>query len=243
VAVLKLVRPSLLVREWTFKTTSGLYVRGPLSDTVYHELFVHGTFEWASQQVWTSALGPGCVALDVGAHVGSFTLTAAQVVGPSGRVFAFEPSPTNRARLERNVRLNGFTSRVTVFPYALLDRDTVMGLSSPDPSNTGMSSLGMSGDLVECRRLDDILQPFLRRRVAALKIDVEGSETQALTGGLHVLARTDVVIAEVNDEDLLNLLRREGFSLETARGEAFVNATSHRRTGEALNVVGRRSSR
>ena len=241
VALLTRLRPSLLGREWTFKTTNGLSFRGPLSDTVYRELFVHGTFEWASQQVWRSALGPGSVAVDVGAHVGSFTLPAAQAVGPSGRVFSFEPSPVNRARLERNLRLNGLADRVTVFPFALLDRDTLMDISSPDPSNTGMSRLGTGGgEVVECRRLDDILQSAAVGPVAALKIDVEGSEAEALTGGLGILGVTDMIIAEVNDAELLDLLRREGFSLETPAGEAFVDATSHRRDGEALNVVGRR---
>src|SRR4029077_7343525 len=54
-----------------------------------------------------SALKPGGIVLDVGAHIGGFSLIAARAVGPSGKVFAFEPVASNVELLEENRALNG----------------------------------------------------------------------------------------------------------------------------------------
>ena len=53
-------------------------------------------------------LSAGDVVIDVGAHVGFFTLIAASIAGSEGEVHAFEPVPSNFAALEQNARLNGF---------------------------------------------------------------------------------------------------------------------------------------
>jgi FkbM family methyltransferase len=62
---------------------------------------------------------PGSVCLNVGAHVGIFTLGFALWSGPGGRVLAFEPNPSARAVLERHVRLNGVAGRVEIMPFAV----------------------------------------------------------------------------------------------------------------------------
>ena len=69
-----------------------------------------GAAEPEAQALVAHWLNPGDVFYDVGANVGFFTLIGARRVGESGRVVAFEPAPTTRAALERNVRLNGFAN-------------------------------------------------------------------------------------------------------------------------------------
>jgi precorrin-6B methylase 2 len=64
---------------------------------------------------------PGDRVVDVGAHVGYFTLLAARLCGPNGRVFAFEPHPDNFRLLERNIRENG-AENVTAVRKAVADR-------------------------------------------------------------------------------------------------------------------------
>ena len=66
-------------------------------------------------------VAPGDVFFDLGAYVGPFTLLAARLVGPEGRVVAFEPDPRARAVLERNLAANG-VANVTVVPCAVGDR-------------------------------------------------------------------------------------------------------------------------
>src|SRR5436190_1863495 len=59
-------------------------------------------------QYLASTLETGQVFLDVGANIGFYSLFAAQRVGPSGRVFSFEPDPMTFESLQRSVRRNGF---------------------------------------------------------------------------------------------------------------------------------------
>ena len=56
---------------------------------------------------------PGMVVVDVGAHVGYYALLAAKRVGPQGKVYAFEPDPTNYALLLKNIELNGYRNILT----------------------------------------------------------------------------------------------------------------------------------
>jgi len=58
--------------------------------------------------------------LDLGAHVGYYTLLLARLVRPGGRV-ALEPDPDNFALLSRNVALNGYASRVSLYNLAATD--------------------------------------------------------------------------------------------------------------------------
>ena len=81
-------------------------------------------------------LGSGCV--DVGAHHGYYSLLASRLVGPTGRVFAFEPEPFNFARLSENVALNGATN---VTPVALA---AARYLSSPVRHGMSFSSVQAS---------------------------------------------------------------------------------------------------
>ncbi len=53
-------------------------------------------------------LEPGATFVDVGANVGVYSIPAAQIVGPTGRVVAFEPTVEARSLLETSARRNGF---------------------------------------------------------------------------------------------------------------------------------------
>src|SRR4051794_23344965 len=63
--------------------------------------------------------GRGDTAMDLGAHLGLFTVVMARLVGPNGRVFSFEPTPQTRAVLEKTVRLNGCDTIVEVHGEAV----------------------------------------------------------------------------------------------------------------------------
>jgi FkbM family methyltransferase len=65
-----------------------------------------GTTEPGVQETLTRLLASGRTFYDVGANVGFFSLIAARRVGPSGRVYAFEPLPDNAEALIHNVELN-----------------------------------------------------------------------------------------------------------------------------------------
>src|ERR1700690_3891326 len=62
--------------------------------------------------VFRSLLAPGGTAIDVGANLGFVTTMLASIVGPTGRVVSFDPSPAVFAKLEKTIAANGL-SQVT----------------------------------------------------------------------------------------------------------------------------------
>jgi FkbM family methyltransferase len=80
--------------------------------------YVPGTSEPDEQALLQAKLGPGDVFYDIGANIGFFSTLAGRLVGPTGRVFAFEPFSLSADRAEANAALNGF-QHVTVVRVAV----------------------------------------------------------------------------------------------------------------------------
>lgn len=156
----------------------------------------HRCLGWNPEEygAFRASVRPGDVVIDAGANVGAYTLLFAQWVGPSGRVFAFEPAPETRASLERHLRLNGLVDRVEIVPAAIAAEngearfavDGHGGASHlfPVPESAGVIEVATTSIDAFCAKRR--IQPNL------VKIDVEGAELEALRG-----ARTTVATAPV----------------------------------------------
>lgn len=148
-------------------------------------------------------LGRGDVVVDVGAHVGFFTLLAARLIGPGGHVHAFEPIPTNFDALDRNLRMNGYTW-VSALRAAVSDAPGVvsLGLDQARLVGTSTADFSVGGELSSIEApavtLDDIVGAD--EHVRLLKIDAEGHEPQVLAGAATILERSppDAILFEVN---------------------------------------------
>src|SRR5262252_4397584 len=70
-----------------------------------------------------SHLKPGAVFIDVGTHVGYYSLLASRAAGNTGKVVAVEPNPQTIARLERNIALNCAVN-ISVQKVAATDKET-----------------------------------------------------------------------------------------------------------------------
>lgn len=127
--------------------------------------------------------------IDGGANIGTYSLLAARVVGPTGTVIAFEPDPIAASRFRENIALNAF-SNINVHEAALSDSPGVMQFSKGwDVSNRMVSptETGVPTAEVEAVRLDDRLEPDVAYAMA--KFDLEGSELAALQGAKeHLVA-------------------------------------------------------
>jgi FkbM family methyltransferase len=154
------------------------------------------------------------VFLDVGAHIGYFSMKAAPRVGKTGHVVAFEPNPETLVSLRANVTAN-HAENVIVEPIACTELEQTLTLYAGPPSNTGMSSLASDNVPVEgtpklytvpCRPIDDVVRELKLTRVDAIKIDVEGAEVGVLRGALNTLRRFHPkVVVEIVREQLANL--------------------------------------
>jgi len=170
------------------------------------ELMSHG-FESAELTFMEKMLQPGMTVLDVGAHHGLHTLLSSKRVGLEGRVIAFEPSPRERKRLERHLRLNS-CKNVRVESFALGSREGESNLFLVGGAEDWCNSLrppAVSGPThpvrIEVRRLDDLLAPLHVGRVDFIKLDVEGGELDVLRGASSLLQGSfrPVILAEVYD--------------------------------------------
>jgi len=152
----------------------------------------------------TRLLRPGDVFIDVGANIGMISLTAARLVGDSGRVLAFEPNARLAQRLEATIAANGL-GRMRVFPVALGNEVTTARLETGAQHGAGSLRSG-AGAPVPVRRGDDFVADIPENARIFLKIDVEGYEQRVLAGFEKLLARPSVVLfVEVTDAWLREL--------------------------------------
>lgn len=168
---------------------------------------MHGEFEAAEIAVVGKLLRLGMTVLDVGDH-GLHTLLMSRCVGKRGKVIAFEPSPRERKRLLRHLRLNGCRN-VTVMPFALADEgggeaELFLVEGREDWCNSLRLPAVRQGTTkisVEMRRMDEVLKELGMPRVDFIKVDIEGAELSFLrgAGGLLRDAPRPVILAEVQD--------------------------------------------
>jgi FkbM family methyltransferase len=181
-----------------------------LSDHVIGLNIVRGHYEVDEIRYLRSVLKPGDTAIDAGAHIGFFTLQMAAMVGPEGRVYAFEPYDANADLLERSIQENRFADRVDFRRSAVGAATGTATLTFPvETLNTGGAYLlregasplaGNQKTAVPVVALDDLR---IRRPVRFIKMDVEGAEPLVMTGAAALL-RTDrpVVLSELHPTQL-----------------------------------------
>jgi FkbM family methyltransferase len=136
-------------------------------------------------------LRPGMIFYDFGANLGLFTLLAARLVTATGKVFSFEPDPTNVANLRRNIQRNGFTN-ITVVESGIWSTSGNRSFlaANADSPDHGLGKFvehapPNAGTLMPCIALDD----FMRTAPPpdAIKCDIEGAEVEALRGATKLL--------------------------------------------------------
>jgi FkbM family methyltransferase len=190
--------------------------------TLIQPAYALGSYAPCIVHAMSAHVSPGQVVYDVGAHVGYLTLVLAKLVGPRGRVFAFEGDPQNRAMLKQNMRRNR-ARHVTVVPAAVAATSgSVIFATFPWHSFSGhIAAAGTPDDALLVTTPSVSLDDFVYRdgnpAPAFLKIDVEGTEVDVIRGGLHVLQESHpAIIAEVwhgaAGQEVMGTLGQLGYS-------------------------------
>ena len=147
----------------------------------------HGTWEPHIIHVIRASLAAGDTFVDVGANVGVMAFHAAAVVGPQGRVIAFEPNPQNCAMFQRGLLANGFKN-VRLFTFAASDAYRLVSLSRASNGKVRREMEPLQFDhVVQADRLDTLLQSEVR--IDFIKLDIEGYELPALQGLRDIISR------------------------------------------------------
>jgi FkbM family methyltransferase len=153
-----------------------------------------GLHELKTVRLVRALLRTGMTFVDVGAHIGWYTLVAARAVGPTGRVFAFEAEPSNFELLRRNVVANGYQDRVTLTPEAVCDASRRVSIFQSHEDSAYSSMYATPGVSAECVVVQATsLDQFFRERgwphVDVMKMDIEGAEPVALQGMVELAHR------------------------------------------------------
>ncbi len=183
--------------------------------------------EMDSLRLLIRSVRPGDIVFDIGANVGLYSILLAKAVGPTGRVFAFEPDKRNRTRLGENTRLNGLEN-IRVFPKALGEGNYRASLyvRNNDPCQSSLAACQASGGQLE--EIVDVVNGDGFRMERSLpvprvvKIDVEGYEHNVIKGLRHTLAEPacHLVCCEIHPhllkdttpQEILESLRSLGFT-------------------------------
>jgi len=202
----RLRRPERM--PWLENLTVNVYPNDDLSRVLY----ISGLYEPLTLLVLQRLLVPGATFIDVGANAGLFSMLASRWAGEGGRVYAFEPSDREYRRLLDHITLNGL-GNVTAFRQAVGARSGAGSLRVAAYPNAGHNTLAPSFrypnvatervEATEIVTLDQFVDVYRPERVDAVKIDIEGHECAALSGGSSLLARfRPVVISELSDQGL-----------------------------------------
>jgi FkbM family methyltransferase len=236
-----------------------------LSEGIDLGIYLGNSYERQTRAALSKLVSPASLVLDVGANIGAHTLHLAQLVGPAGRVLAFEPTDFAFRKLRRNLDLNpSLAARVELFHCFLTADDGVsvpndIYSSWPLVAEDGLHAkhLGreMKTDMAQARSLDSILAEHADRKVQLVKLDVDGFECDVLFGASSLLRDTRPIFVM---ELAPYVLEERGASLDqlisyfVPNGYVFYDERTHKRlpsavrelqelvrSGESMNVIAR----
>ena len=222
---------------------SGVRLFVDLSDHVIGLNIVRGRYEADELRLALGLLRAGDTAIDVGAHIGFFTMQMAAAVGTAGRIYAFEPFDANADLLEQSLHENRFDDRVVFRRAAVGAAAGTATLTFPaETLNTGGAYLLREGGAplaghqtkgVPVVALDGL---DLRRPVRFIKMDVEGAEPQVIRGAERILREdSPVILSELHPvqlerasgttaDEFVAQMRALGYRAQTLDGAAIDRA-------------------
>ena len=201
--------------RFTVWARTGSRFCGRTSDFHGYPFGVHGYYDWRNWALAGAVCSKGNTIIEVGANVGTETVGFRDIVGAEGKVFAFEPVPSNLDALKDVVNLNRWTN-VHVLPVALGDRESRVSFALPPHKHaSGEGHIVGRGEPttsktieVACTRLDSLEEKIGRAR--AIFCDTEGAETMVLRGArCYIRKHKPVIVLESSPK----LLWRAGSSL------------------------------
>ncbi len=172
------------------RTINGHTLRLP---TRYFKYFPE-TYEAENFEFLQKSCKPGAVIIDIGAHIGLFSIIAAQVTGKSGKVYAFEPAPSTYALLQKTVVINHEEQVIETFQKAVGKANGKITFFVSDDKADNSNSLvnykedrSLHGIDVAVTTIDNFVMEKNISRLNFIKIDVEGAEFDTLQGAAETL--------------------------------------------------------
>lgn len=185
----------------TIQTDSGVFTIHPHRDKkIYSLLHRDGVHQKSDQMLLRSLLSSGDTVIDIGAHVGTFTIPFANAVGNTGRVLAFEVHPSTFTLLQKNVEQNNLSEVIHPLNIGLGSKKEKVYINETD-SNTGgtfLSKESKNSDKysVYVDTLDNVLDSTQNESIfpSLIKIDTEGFEYDVLLGAKNTIKKCKPIL-------------------------------------------------
>jgi FkbM family methyltransferase len=260
-AVVKLFRRALgLPMESTFRR-GGLKWALNLGEGIDFSIFLLGSFEPDVVRTYRSLLHPGDTVLDLGANIGAHTLPLAKAVSPGGHVYAFEPTAYAFQKLKANLAQNPELAEIVkvhqmaaaadeseALPEAICSGWPLREGEELHPEHGGEAHSTQGAKIAT---LDSVLKDV--KRVAFMKLDVDGHELSVLRGARRILQECrPTILMELCPyvcveqghtlDDVLQVLRGANYQFRTLGGKPLPSATAELEklipaAGGSINVL------
>jgi FkbM family methyltransferase len=249
----------------TIVNRGGAIFQLDLAQGIDFAIYLGDIFERNTKKALRNLVAAGGIVLDIGANIGAHTLHLAKLVGPAGRVLAFEPTDFAFRKLQRNIELNPpLAGRITAYNCFLAAKDgdplpqsiySSWPLVSESELHTKHLGRAMPTRSASTRSVDSVLEEAGDPSVQLVKLDVDGFECEILRGAAKLLSvQKPVFVMElapyVLEErgaslaELLSLLTSNGYRLYDERtlqplpsDDAQLQASIA--DGESINVIAR----
>lgn len=184
---------------------SDFLVCGPADDTSVMPQIRRGTYEPSIQKLFCGLVKPGMTVCDIGANFGQHTVLLSRLVGPTGRVFAIEASPTSVEYIRATVNANA-CDNVEIIKQGVWSHKTQLTFSHVDDAEATSFCSNKENireiepnpkcryQTIEVSSLDDLVNVD----IDFCKIDIEGSELFAIKGAKHLLKKQSPILMELN---------------------------------------------
>ena len=179
------------------KSSFKMYLAGG-DDGVALRFFWNGSYEKVTLSLWGHFVKRKGTIIDVGAHTGAYTL-AAYSKDNDANIISFEPHFMNFARLNMNLRGNGYSTS-GIYMLGVGEKTE----TQPFSVSTNLSYLSAGGSIgkrnnsiiknINIVSLDDFFSGKCISEIKLIKIDVEGHEAPSLRGMLNLIHENRPVI-------------------------------------------------
>ncbi len=200
------LQPTILLK---FKQAKFIFSCG-IEIATFEDIFIKKVYERVSGFL----VRENNVIVDVGANVGFYSVYAA-LMNPAAKIYAIEPVPKTRQRLEKNIQLNGVTN-IEVIPLALWESDCELYFEPHKYSPLSRANLKAKGIRVAAITLDTFVLRYNIGAVDLMKIDAEFAEDFIIKGGGTIaFSKISKIVLEYHSEEkkfvVKQLLKSYGF--------------------------------
>ena len=214
----------LFVSEKIGVTNDGLRLWCLRENYLERTIMDTGAWEPIETDVVKRHVHSGCVAFDIGANIGYFTLLMSKLAGETGQVHCFEPTLYGFNRLKRNIEINpGLPSKNIILNNKGLSSRCESTIESLESRFSSKVLAHNEKELIEFITLDRYVALAGLGRVDFIKIDVDGYDYEVVKGGAEIIKKyKPTIMAEicnrvlkergVNVDLYLELYRETGYS-------------------------------